>query len=138
MQIHAKAPDGKDKMASSSRMTLFMFTSSSSKELNAFAATSSGVALPEKFAPWQLTGKVLPDRAPPHGFSRVAIEKSIGSTGFQLWRRRKTPEEMAEEARLAAEKAAAKKPVRKAKPKVKKDDAPVAADAPVEAVSTEE
>lgn len=121
-------------MAISPRMTLFMFRSGSSQELNAFAATSSGVALPEKFAPWLLTGKVLPDRAPPHGFSRQAIEKGIAKTGFQLWRRRKTEEEIAEEARLAAEKAAAKKPARKAKPKVKAEPEV----APVEAVATEE
>ena len=121
-------------MATASRMTLFMFTSGSSQELNAFAATSSGVALPEKFAPWNLNGKVLPDRAPPHGFSRAAIEKSIAATGFQLWRRRKTEEELAEEVRLAAEKAAAKKPARKpAKPKVKKGEEPAA-----EVAATEE
>jgi hypothetical protein len=113
-------------MAIAPRMTLFMFTSNTSQELNAFAATSSGVALPEKFAPWQLTGKVLPDRAPPHGFSRAAIEKSIAATGFQLWRRRKTEEELAEEARLAAEKAAAKKPARKAKAAAKPKPEPEA------------
>jgi hypothetical protein len=45
-----------------------------------------GSKLPENHGPWTATGAIGPDNAPPHNFSRDAIEKAIGGAGFQLWR----------------------------------------------------
>jgi hypothetical protein len=65
---------------------LFMFTSQSRNDLHAFAGDEAGSKLPEKFGPWGLTGTLASRTAPPHNFSRVAIEQAIGREGFQLWR----------------------------------------------------
>jgi len=67
-------------------MHLYMFTSRTKPDLRAFAGESSGGRLPEKYAPWDATGVVRPERAPPHGFSRATIEAAIDAQGFQLWR----------------------------------------------------
>ncbi|RAI35537.1 hypothetical protein [Rhodoplanes serenus] len=72
-------------------MRLFMFESETTRDLKAFAGDSVGSKLPARLGPWQATGVVRPDRAPPHRLSRVAIEKAIAAQGFQLWRI-KTPE----------------------------------------------
>jgi hypothetical protein len=63
-----------------------MFSSQTRSDLHAFAADEAGSKLPEKFGPWGLTGTVGTRSAPPHNFSRVAIEQAIGKEGFQLWR----------------------------------------------------
>jgi hypothetical protein len=70
----------------SGAMTLHIFRSQKNPELNAFAATQKGEALPDKFAPWTFTGTVLPTRALPHGLNRALAEKGVNDTGFQLWR----------------------------------------------------
>ena len=67
-------------------MRIFMFASRTKPELRAFAGESAGRQLPEKYAPWDATGVVRPERAPPHGFSRATIEAAINSQGYQLWR----------------------------------------------------
>lgn len=69
-------------------MRLYVFKSENRKELHAFAGDSSGSKLPQQHGPWTATGVVAADRAPPHGFSRDAIEKAIDAEGFQLWRLR--------------------------------------------------
>lgn len=65
-----------------------MFSSQTRNDLHAFAGDEGGTRLPEKFGPWGLTGMVGPRSAPPHNFSRVAIEQAIAKEGFQLWRNR--------------------------------------------------
>ena len=67
-------------------MRLYVFKSDSRDELHAFTSDSTGAKLPAKFAPWQVTGMISPNRAPPHGLSRARIENGIHETGFQLWR----------------------------------------------------
>jgi hypothetical protein len=69
-------------------MRLFMFTSRPRSELRAFAGESKGAQLPAKYAPWDATGVVRPEKEPPHGFSRQVIEAAIEAQGYQLWRRR--------------------------------------------------
>ena len=58
----------------------------------AFAADLMGSKLPERHGPWTVTGAIGPDNAPPHNFSRNAIEEAIGVEGFQLWRLGKATE----------------------------------------------
>jgi hypothetical protein len=67
-------------------MHIFMFKSEAKSDLRAFAGDSSGSKLPAQHGPWQATGVIRPDRAPPHNLSRRAIEKAITGQGFQLWR----------------------------------------------------
>lgn len=69
-------------------MRIFMFTSQAKADLHAFAGDESGSRLPEKYAPWNLTGSLGGRAAPPHNFSRRTIEQSIEKEGFQLWRMR--------------------------------------------------
>ena len=69
-------------------MRIYVFKSETWKELRAFAGDTSGDKLPRQHGPWTATGVVAEDRAPPHGFSRAAIEKAIDAEGFQLWRLR--------------------------------------------------
>ncbi|MBN8939979.1 MAG: hypothetical protein J0H01_10830 [Rhizobiales bacterium] len=70
--------------------SLFIFQSGTSETLGAFTLDKTGSQLPEKFAPWTRTGVVLPDRSPPHGLKRAAIEAGVAEFGFQLWRRKAT------------------------------------------------
>jgi hypothetical protein len=65
---------------------IYIFKSETRKELCAFAGDPSGSKLPPNHGPWTVTGVVAADRAPPHNFSRGAIEEAIGVEGFQLWR----------------------------------------------------
>jgi hypothetical protein len=51
-----------------------------------FAGDPTGSKLPQNHGPWTVTGVVGPDKAPPHNFSRDAIEEAIDVEGFQLWR----------------------------------------------------
>lgn len=67
-------------------MRLFMFSSQARQDLHAFAGDESGSKLPAKYGPWGLTGTLSAREAPPHKFSRRAIEQAINSEGFQLWR----------------------------------------------------
>ena len=67
-------------------MRLFMFTSQAKDDLHAFAGDESGTKLPAKYAPWGLTGTLNSSEAPPHKFSRRAIEQAVSTEGFQLWR----------------------------------------------------
>jgi hypothetical protein len=67
-------------------MRIYMFVSRTKPELRAFAGDLIGQRLPERYAPWDATGVVRPEKAPPHGFSRATIEESINSRGYQLWR----------------------------------------------------
>jgi len=69
-------------------MRLYMFTSRANADLRAFSGESVSDRLPEKYAPWDPTGVVRPESAPPHGFSRATIEAAIKADGFQLWRTR--------------------------------------------------
>ena len=67
-------------------MRMFIFKSEANRELRAFAADQGGQQLPKQFAPWHAVGVVREDKAPPHNLNREAIEKSIASQGFQLFR----------------------------------------------------
>jgi hypothetical protein len=73
-------------------MRIFIFKSETRNELHAFAGDLRGSRLPAQHGPWTVTGAVGPDSAPPHNFSREAIEKAIEGEGFQLWRFRKKVE----------------------------------------------
>ena len=70
-------------------MRIYIFKSESRRELHAFAGDPSGNRLPKQHGPWTVTGIIAPERAPPHNFSRDAIEQAIEGEGFQLWRVRK-------------------------------------------------
>jgi hypothetical protein len=67
-------------------MKLYIFKSGASAELRAFADDLRGDRLPGQFGPWEVIGAVAAGNAPPHGFKRDQIEKSISEQGFQLWR----------------------------------------------------
>jgi hypothetical protein len=71
-------------------MRLFIFKSETTRELRAFAGDPSGSKLPSNHGPWTVIGVVSAQRAPPHNFSRDAIEEAIGENGFQLWRFKQT------------------------------------------------
>jgi len=59
--------------------------------LRAFAGDLVGSRLPPHHGPWTVTGAIGLDNAPPHNFSRDAIEEAIDAEGFQLWRLSKNP-----------------------------------------------
>jgi len=67
-------------------MRIYIFKSSASGELRAFAGDLAGRKLPDQFRPWHAVGVVGENDAPPHSFSRPEIEKAIDDQGFQLWR----------------------------------------------------
>ncbi|HZN28214.1 MAG TPA: hypothetical protein VFB68_03500 [Xanthobacteraceae bacterium] len=67
-------------------MRIYIFKSETRSDLRAFAGDLMGSKLPESHGPWTATGAIGPDKAPPHNFSRDAIESAIGGAGFQLWR----------------------------------------------------
>jgi hypothetical protein len=67
-------------------MRIYIFKSETRNNLLAFAGDLMGSKLPESHGPWTATGAIGPDKAPPHKFSRDAIERAIGAEGFQLWR----------------------------------------------------
>jgi hypothetical protein len=69
-----------------SGMRLYIFKSETTRDLRAFAGDPAGSKLPSNHGPWTVTGVVGVDRAPPHNFSRDAIEAAISGAGFQLWR----------------------------------------------------
>ena len=64
----------------------FTFQVGNEEDLRAFAADLAGSKLPQNHGPWTATGAIGPDKAPPHNFSRAAIEEAIDAEGFQLWR----------------------------------------------------
>ncbi|HEX8663793.1 MAG TPA: hypothetical protein VF744_07160 [Beijerinckiaceae bacterium] len=66
-------------------MRIFMFKSRAKPTLRAFAGESTGARLPQKYGPWDATGVIRPDKAPPHNFARADIEAAINGEGFQLW-----------------------------------------------------
>jgi hypothetical protein len=67
-------------------MRFYIFKSEKSNNLRAFAAERDGSKLPQNHRPWTVVGVVGADKAPPHNFSRAAIEEAIDGKGFQLWR----------------------------------------------------
>lgn len=67
-------------------MRIYMFRSEGKPDLRAFAEKQSGDTLPKHLGPWHVTGVITEDRKPPFSLPRSAIEKAIGSQGFQLWR----------------------------------------------------
>jgi hypothetical protein len=69
-------------------MRFYIFKSESRRGLRAFAGDMAGSKLPENHGPWTITGVVGDGKAPPHGFSRDAIEDALSAEGFQLWRLR--------------------------------------------------
>jgi hypothetical protein len=69
-------------------MRIFVFKSETRDGLRAFAGDPDVNQLPSQHGPWTATGVIGPDKAPPHNFSRSAIEKAIDADGFQLWRLR--------------------------------------------------
>jgi hypothetical protein len=73
-------------LAKETELRIFIFKSDASRGLQAFAGDPAGSKLPRKHGPWYATGVIREDKAPPHAFSRSAIEKAIDETGFQLWR----------------------------------------------------
>jgi len=79
--LHPIVNRGKD-----SAMRIYIFKSETRKGLQAFAGDLAGSRLPPQHGPWTATGAVGPEKAPPHNFSRDAIEGAIEAEGFQLWR----------------------------------------------------
>ena len=73
-------------------MRIYIFKSETRRGLQAFAGDLAGSRLPQSHGPWTATGAIGPEKAPPHNFSRDAIEEAIGTEGFQLWRLVKKPE----------------------------------------------
>ncbi len=71
-------------------MHIYMFKSEAKNGLRAFAGDREGSKLPQKHGPWTGVGVLRPDKDPPHHLSRDAIEKAIGTEGFQLWRMKPT------------------------------------------------
>lgn len=71
-------------------MRIYIFKSDAKRELRAFAGDIAGSKLPEQFRPWHLVGAVGPDKDPPHNLSRHEIERAIASSGFQLWRMKRS------------------------------------------------
>jgi hypothetical protein len=67
-------------------MRIYIFKSETTRDLRAFAGDPGGSKLPPNHGPWTATGVVAAGRDPPHNLSRNAIERAIGSEGFQLWR----------------------------------------------------
>jgi hypothetical protein len=67
-------------------MRIYIFKSETRGGLRAFAGDLTGSKLPQNHGPWTATGAIGPDNAPPHNFSRAAIEEAIDTEGFQLWR----------------------------------------------------
>ena len=67
-------------------MRIYVFKSETRRELHAFTGDQSGSKLPTHHGPWTVTGIVAAGKAPPHNFSRAAIEEAIHDEGFQLWR----------------------------------------------------
>ena len=74
-------------------MRIYVFKSETQNRLRAFAGDPDVNKLPRQHGPWTATGTISPDKAPPHNFSRDAIEKAIDAEGFQLWRLREKKEE---------------------------------------------
>ena len=73
-------------------MRIYIFKSETRGGLQAFAGDLRGSRLPQKHGAWTTTGAIGPDNAPPHNFSRRAIEEAIDAEGFQLWRLTKKTE----------------------------------------------
>ena len=71
-------------------MRIYVFKSSSTARLRAFAGDPDVNNLPRQHGPWVITGAIAPGATPPHNFSREAIEKAITASGFQLWRLRES------------------------------------------------
>jgi hypothetical protein len=44
--------------------------------------------LPSRFGPWHAVGVVREDKDPPYKLDRAAIEQSIASQGFALFRKK--------------------------------------------------
>ena len=73
-------------------MRIYIFKSETKPDLQAFAGDLVGSTLPQNHGPWTVTGVIGSASPPPHNISRLALEKAIGTQGFQLWRfARKTP-----------------------------------------------
>jgi hypothetical protein len=83
----SEAPDAESIAESGApSMRIFIFKSETSPGLRAFGGDLIGSRLPKQFQPWRAVGAIGPSQAPPHKFSRDAIECAIRDTGFQLWR----------------------------------------------------
>jgi hypothetical protein len=80
------APPPNAAVPKETKLRIFIFKSAASGGLQAFAGDPGGSKLPRQHGPWHAIGVIRDDKAPPHAFSRAAIEKAIGETGFQLWR----------------------------------------------------
>ena len=77
-------------------MRIYIFKSETRKGLQAFAGDLAGGRLPQHHGPWTVTGAIGLDNAPPHNFSRDAIEEAIDAGGFSCGvsaRRRKLQSE---------------------------------------------
>ena len=70
-------------------MRIYIFKSETRRDLRAFTGDIDGGKLPKNHGPWTATGVIAAEKAPPHNFSREAIEKAINIEGFQLWRMQK-------------------------------------------------
>jgi hypothetical protein len=73
-------------------MRIYVFKSTSTERLRAFASDPDINNLPRQHGPWVITGAIAPGGKPPHNFSREAIETAITASGFQLWRLRESAE----------------------------------------------
>jgi hypothetical protein len=82
----ADTPSNDNDAADGESMRIFIFKSEASPELRAFGGDLAGTQLPSQFKPWRVVGAVAPGSAPPHKFSRDAIETAIKDQGFQLFR----------------------------------------------------
>jgi hypothetical protein len=74
-------------------MRIYIFKSEMRKELRAFAGDTMGSKLPPHHGPWTVIGVVGPDKAPPHNFSRNAIEEASMLRDFNsgVWAKRWKP-----------------------------------------------
>ena len=78
----AKTTNDEDAGPSEQPIDLFSFKSRSREGLHAFTGDRAGEQLPRQFRPWRAQGIIYKDQAPPHAFSRSAIERSSAITDF--------------------------------------------------------
>jgi hypothetical protein len=76
-------------------MNIYIFKSEKTTELRAFAGDAEGRKLPSQFRPWHAVGVVGAGKALPHKISRATIEDAIETHGFQLWRLKTKPADIA-------------------------------------------
>jgi len=74
-------------MDNDNQKQIFIFRSTASNHLHAFADDRDGSKLPAQFQPWDTIGVVAPGRPFPYNLPRATVEAAIERCGFQLWRK---------------------------------------------------